>query len=77
METARRPYKGYGPIDFFAIWDIWAWRPGEFLLAQIKSNYCSPGVKEVIAAFKVPPGVRKQVVIYRDYVKRPEVLDIP
>ena len=99
METARRPYKGYGPIDFFGLFDIIAhrvrpWtetemgiRPGieflhpegcpELLFVQVKTAYCPPAVKAQIEAFKVPADVRKQVVIYRDYVRRPEVLEIP
>jgi len=68
--VARRPYKGFGPIDFFSLWDIIAYKDGEFLLVQVKSNYCPPDVKELCRDFVVPPGIKKQIVVYKDYSRK-------
>lgn len=65
MEVARRPYKGFGPIDFFGLWDIIAYRLGKFLLVQVRSN--EKGNIQPLRDFEVPAGVRKQIVVYKDF----------
>ncbi len=74
---ARRPYKGYGAIDFFGLWDIIAYKDGWWLLVQVKSNYCPPSVKEKLKDFMVDGHfVRKQLVVYKDYARNVWVEDL-
>ena len=93
MEVARR--QRYGPIDFFGLWDIIAYRDNkvdiidqttgkvsgwmktpEFLLVQVKSNYCPPDIRQKLKEFSVPKGVKRQLVIYKDYSRNPWVEDL-
>ena len=67
-EVARRPFKGFGSVDFFGLWDIIAYKEGWWLLVQVKSNVCPSKVKAELKAF-VTDGhfVKKRLVIYKDY----------
>ena len=50
----------------------------EFLLVQVKTTQCPKAIREQIRAFRVPEGVIKQIVIYRNYSRQgPRIEVIP
>jgi len=59
-----------GQFDLIAMSCYWKphWR-----LIQVKSNYCPPKERILIKDFKVPKGAVKEIWLWHDYVRKPEI----
>jgi hypothetical protein len=59
------------------VWDLIGVGPAGVVLVQVKTNRLpAPAERAVLAAFPVPPGVRKLVHLWKDYGRMPAVLDV-
>ena len=65
----RKPWARWASKDFFsqsgAGFDILALRYPILKMIQVKTNSCPKGVRDKLAAFKVPSGVQKEIWIYK------------
>lgn len=74
VECAPMPTKWSKKNDLFSLWDVVAVRGDVVRFIQVKSNAGAPVAKrEAMAAWPVPPFCSKEVWIYHDRVKEPEV----
>lgn len=63
-------------VDFWGLYDLIALSPTEMLLVQVKSNRCPKKVREAIRDFPCPPFVQKQIWVYKDRQKEPELVSL-
>jgi len=62
--------------DIFHLFDHCSYKNGKLRFVQTKSNRCSKWEKESIRRFKVPSYIIKEVFIWKDRVKEPEIIKL-
>jgi hypothetical protein len=60
--------------DIFGLFDHVAWKDGNIRFVQTKSNRCPKSVLDEIREFETPNGVTKQVFVWIDYQKQPDII---
>jgi hypothetical protein len=67
VDFKHRPILGsrYTSVDYFNLFDLLAYKPGQLRCISIKSQYLPGQHKRDIEAFKLPAPITKEIWVYK------------